>query len=277
MKAFNLILLTVACCSYFSCSQHEKKDQKQVFDNGSDTVHHIQPDTLTDVIIDTLYGSYDSIKIRKTKYYITPPPVTPLPFGIKVTLKNFTTAREFFANLESGRGNVLHSEKAVFSREVRKYKLPPIAKVNFISVDGANPSKCADGKLFGEFLKLSVYQHRLPDINKYQCFYFTEFDGYQKYPDNIRTNCIVYLDDFYVGYLILYHPITKEANVIKVYNDAYVDGMALHTFFYIDKSQNITLTIFSAPSDDEGDDPDHPDRGNDVLISISKKGEIVVK
>ncbi|MGF7080847.1 hypothetical protein [Mucilaginibacter sp. UYCu711] len=235
-----------------------------------------QVDTSSGIFIDTVYGSWDSIKLKKIKYYLTPPPITPLPFGLKVNLKNFVTATEFFANLQSGRGNVINSNSNFF-REVKIYKLPPVQKVNFISVDQPNPTKCQDGQMFSNLLKFDLYQYRLPDINKYQVYYFTDFNNEQLYPSNVRKNCIVHLNEFYAGYLIFYDPFTKEANVIRIYSDAYVDGMALHTFFYIDKSQTITLSNFSAPSDDQGDDPDHPYKGYDTIVRVTSTGEIVLK
>lgn len=118
----------------------------------------------------------------------------------------------------------------------------------------------------------------MPDINKYQCYYFTEFDNSHYYPSKINEKCWWGLiEPFYAGYLILYNPATRVANVIKIYRDTWVDGMGHHTVFYIDRNQTIKLTTFSAPSDDVGDDPDHPGKDNDFWIKINKAGEITVQ
>jgi hypothetical protein len=273
VKTLNLILI-LFYCFIFSCSQPEKKNKKQISAKNNRFLS-TQVDTSSSIFIDTVYDFRDSIKLKKIKYYLTPPPITPLPFGLKVNLKNFVTATEFFANLQSGRGNVINTNSNFF-REVKIYKLPPVQKVNFISVDQPNSAKCQDGQMFSDILKFDLYQYRLPDINKYQVYYFTDFNNEQLYPSNVRKNCIVHLNEFYAGYLIFYDPLTKEANVIRIYSDAYIDGMALHTFFYIDKSQTITLAFCGAPSDDQDDDPDHPYIGYDT-IRVTSTGKILLK
>jgi hypothetical protein len=265
----------------FACNHVDKRSIEKLVVNNPSSFQN-KEETTPGVITDTLYGNRDSIIIIKTKYVVNPPRVTALPFGPKINLNNLYKADKYYTNLiYDNVGELINAgwtAKAV--KKIKIYKLPLIKKINYIRIASTvDTDRCANGKLFGSFLKLNKYRYRLPDVSIYQCYYWCDYDpANNQYTSLVRENCNLCLINFLYGYLILYNPKTLEANVIAIYYDTFRDGANFYRSFYIDKDYNITLLDSSQEADDgDGTNPSPIDIHGKHVISISKEGKIQVK
>lgn len=286
VKSFITKFVTTLLCCFLSisCNHETKKAVKAPIISPKagivSKINQNRDDTTTAIMIDTLYGSWDSLIFKKIKYFVKSPAITSLPFGYTGNSKTFTVINKFYSDLLAKDcyvgGQVCDETKL---KNIKIYKLPLIKKINYISTgDRGDPDTCEGGKSFGMYLKINKYRYRLPDVNNYQYYYWCDYKYHnQLYTDAISVKCDWCIKSFYFGYLIFYDPKTYTAKVINIYLDTFEDGSAVYRHFFIDKDYTIHISDFSAPSDDEGDDISHPYGGEDIIIKVLKDGNIVVK
>jgi len=286
VKSYITIPVTIIFCFllFISCNNHETKKAVNATaishtDSTAYKANHIEEDTTSAIMIDTLYGNKGSLILKKVKYFINPSAITPLPFGYTGRSKTFTVINKFYSDLVAKDcyfGGQLCDESKL--KNIKFYKLPLIKTINYISTGDGDPDTCIGREPFGHYLKINKYRYRLPDINNYQCYYWCDYQyRNQLYIDSISIKCDWCIKSCYFGYLIFYDPKNYTAKVINIYLDAFQDGSAIYRHFFIDKDYTIHLSDFSAPSDDDGDDIDHPLGGEDIIIKVLKDGNIVVK
>lgn len=262
------LLYFILCFGFFaSCSQRKKDNGlKDSIRNSSEIEKGGQVPKA-----DSIKNKSD-VSINDTTTYNEAPGITPLPFGFKSASKNFDDARQYFTRL-------LYQNKSItivdrwpkqISLRQKIYKLPPIKSVKYIAFpvstgfDGWNGDTCTNGVAFEKYIKLTKYRYRLPDIGKYQCYYWCDYRNLtssKEYPEDVLIACKFFLSDLLYGYFILYDPETMSAKVFMIYFDTNDDGSDAYRFFYIDKNHNIML---------------YPPN-NGVLISISSNGELQIK
>jgi hypothetical protein len=217
-------------------------------------------------------------RIDDTTIQTRVPQITPLPFGIKPDEQNFYESQAYFLKLVytyqgySNEKNFRWHRKVIAGRNI--YKLPTIKSIEYQSIRSTvDTDVCKNGRAFGDYLKLTKYRYRLPDIGKYQCFYWCDqaSNDNSDYNFEVQTNCeFCFQHDFY-GYFILYDPQTLSAKVMTIYFDTEQDTTQLWRFFLIDTNYNIT--IFENGQSGEG--PDKPETPYRIkLVSILKDGSI---
>jgi hypothetical protein len=209
-----------------------------------------------------------------------PQPVS-LPFGLKPTLKNFHQTQFFFKNLVYKHFNdeldyPVTNKKNQFQKT---YDLPVIKNVKYIPLTlfgGIDSGICSNGQFFSNYIKLTKYRIKLPDINNYHCYYWCDQRHFydKDYARRIKVDCKFSLPEGFYGYFILYDPKTMFAKVITIQLDTDQDDICLYRFFYIDKNYRIIIYENGAPGE-AGGIPTSPYRT--TLVSILKNGEINIK
>lgn len=278
MNTINKVTLLVFISILLVACLRSKNKETALSATEKSTSIRIETDTATEIIIDTLYEGDKSI-IKKGKYFLKPPAITPLPFGYTGNSKIFTVINTYYSDLVCKNCNLYNTGSSAPVTKNRKiYKLPYIKAIKYLKTNKDEIDTCLDGKPFGEHIKLNKYNYRLPDVKNYQCYYWCNFEyANDQYTFKEKVNCNWCLLNLFYGYLIFYNPKTSIAEVITIYFDTFQDGTALFRHFLIDKNYNIKLTNFSAASDDDGDDPSHPSKYRETFISISKSGNIIIK
>jgi hypothetical protein len=284
VKSLITISTTILLCTvlFSSCNHEAKKSIKATIPNHQESIvakSQDKVDTTTAIMIDTLYFNFDSVVYRKVRYLVKPPAITPLPLGYSGNSKVFMVINKFYADLVC-KDCYVPVQGCIMSKlsNIKLYKLPVIKTLDYVQTGQREADTCEDGKPFGNYLKLNKYRYRLPDVSNYQCYYWCDYDSQTHlYKDATNSNCSWIIPSFYFGYLIFYDPKTLNAKVLIIYYDTFQDGSADYRHFIIDKDYTIHLIDFTAPSDDPGDDPEHPSKYEDILIKVLKNGKIVVK
>lgn len=215
--------------------------------------------------------------------YAGNPVVTQLPFGINPASKKLAISGRFYSKLVyRDIGKLLDSgwtKSAINS--IKIYKLPPIKKATYFGLSYIDTNKCADGQPFGNFIKLTKYRYKLPDINGYQCYYWCDYNlnyDHFGYSESVKNNCGACLMNMFYGYFILYSPQSQDAKILTVYFDTYLDGSDHRRYFYIDKKHNIYLSDFSQEADDgDGSKPSPISIDFKYNITINKNGDLNIK
>ncbi len=164
-------------------------------------------------------------------------------------------------------------------KETKIYQLPIINNINYIGLSNVDTDKCENGQLFSKYFKISKYRYRLPNINKYQCYYWCNYDSKNnEYSNLAKNNCDWCILNSFYGYLVLYDVKIRTANVVAIYFDIYRDGYNHSRNFYIDKNYNINLADFLQEADDgDGSHPSKVRIGERHIISVLKNGTIQVR
>jgi len=169
--------------------------------------------------------------------------ITSLPFGFQSNKRNFDVALNFFNRLLYSDKNLpfVHGFPKHESKEMAINSLPDIKSIKYI----AQPMGVIDNdnEDFSTHIKLKGYRYRLPDLDKFQVYYWcgNGFDFQKSYTDEEWELCKSFMIDGNYGYLIFYDPSNKLAKVTTIFLDAYNDGSQAYRFFYIDKHYNVYL------------------------------------
>jgi len=207
-------------------------------------------------------------------------PVNHLPFGPGRESHLFKSSKYYSAliykninklNIEGWTPQVL--------KNIKIYKLPPIGKIAYLGLSDVDTGKCYDGQPFENFLKLSGYRYRLPDIYGYQCYYWCNYDYFNRaYTGEVKQNCDQCIINWTYGYLILYDKVGRKANVVTIYFNTFRDGSDLSRYFYIDRNYNIHIEDYSQEADDGDGSISSPIYcTRKFTISISNTGDFIVK
>jgi hypothetical protein len=208
------------------------------------------------------------------------PGITPLPFGLEPTPRNFRYEESYFITLLSRNksGKMYRHFELPPPPKQKAYRLPTIKSIEYFPlpiVTWLDTGTCSDGKPFSKYIRLEGYQYRLPDIHNYQCYYWSGSRYYndKEYGDSVRRNCEVFLPDYKYGYFILYAPKFMTAKVFTIYFDTEYDWLYIYRFFYIDKAYNIKVYENSASLESDGK-PTYPYKI--TTFSILPNGEIKI-
>jgi hypothetical protein len=207
-----------------------------------------------------------------TVNHLKSPSITQLPFGFVPSVATFRTAQAYFINLlYAHHSQILNRWPKVPTPRHQIFKLPPIKSIEIISlnVSRIDVDTCQNGKPFSDYLKLTKYQYRLPDINEYKCYYYCNYpdnDFEKEFSEEAQSNCSAAFQQEFYGYLILYNPKLASAKVLTIYLDTEIDPDPFWRFFYIDKNFNIHI-FENGQNAEVGDRPTSPFKKR--IISIS--------
>jgi hypothetical protein len=242
-----LIIATLFLVVFISsCLEKKQKENKSIAQISKVTNHR------TNIIRYKKSGVLDTLFANGT------PKITSLPFWSKGWPRP---------------GKKFHIEK-------KCYRLPIIKSIKYMNLDSIFSYVCTYGEpIDSSIVKLTKYNYKFPNIDKYQVFYrWVSGGSYANDPmiQFINKNCNIFYTEY--GYLILYDPLAMNAIVLNVSNFYYIDADEERDFF-IDKNNNIHLI------DRSWTDGDEDANGNQTaeylgahkrIISIFKNGEIKI-
>ncbi|HEY4324347.1 MAG TPA: hypothetical protein VGN20_10180 [Mucilaginibacter sp.] len=259
-------IIIFGCCGLLACYQN-KKSSTNKFSKKKAAIVKVDPKAMG-LMFDTLYLDHDITKIDTIRYLTSLAKITPLPFGYDFKKNGYSKIQNYNDNLIYKNVNDKGSGK---KNDI--YKLPPITRIKYFSLSWVDTDKCNDEKPFVEYLRLTKYRYKLPNINGYECYYWCDEHLDNEYPSQVYINCgWCFLYNVY-GYLILYNRKKEEANVVALYFDTPRDGINAWRYFYIDKNYVIHLEEREIDND-EGTEWSPADKH---IVSISKTGEILSK
>ena len=206
----------------------------------------------------------DETIIKKTA------PITNLPFNAHFEQKNM--------------GKLTEGSRS-------QYVLPEIKKYKFISTDPDKDTICNDKYYLdtpldiGSIFRFKSYRYRFPDISGYNVFLVcdtTSLPSMYKKEEIEKKTCYYYYIYNITGFLLLYNPETKTANIIDIFHQNTADDNS--KTFDIDNDFVITMQSYISNYeyiiDDLGEvigQNREPIKGLKCWVNILPDGKIQVK